>query len=74
VALSWRARVLSQPLLNTGCALAHEHLCLAYETLVSLFHQARRNTTAYQVKSDAILNQGCPAEPPNRTLPDGPIF
>lgn len=68
------AKVDGRPRLNLACALAHEHLCLAYQSLVRLSIEIKRDRLADQLKTNAVRKIGCPAEPFNGILPEGPLF
>jgi hypothetical protein len=68
------AQVNGEPRVNWTCPLVHEHVCMAYQSLVRLCIEIKQDHAAYQLKVNAVTNMGCPVEPFNQILPEGPVF
>jgi hypothetical protein len=68
------AKVESELRLDLNCPLVREHVCLAYESLVLLSLNIKQDRMADNFKTTAVRELGCPAEPFQKILPDGPVF
>jgi hypothetical protein len=66
--------VEGKPRLDAACTLVREHLCLAYRSLALLSVDIKQERTADELKTTAVSNLGCPAEPFQKILPDAPVF
>jgi tetratricopeptide (TPR) repeat protein len=67
-------RTGGMPRFNAACPLVHEHVCLAYESLVRLFVDIKQEDVADRLKTAAVGTLGCSAAPFNKILPERPIF